>query len=60
MGLKHQYTVEEVIEIVNTLSVKDREIVNKQIVSTLLNTKNILDVISPYHKKYEQTYKNLA
>ena len=60
MEVKHQYTVEEVVEIVNSLSVEDKEKVIVKVQETTLNEKEILDRISPFHNKFEKTYKALA
>lgn len=60
MDLQHTYTVEEVLEIALTLKPEDRKIVQEEIQKSLLNEKEILDRISPFHQKYEETYKALA
>ncbi|MEX8546367.1 MAG: hypothetical protein V5804_02090 [Mucilaginibacter sp.] len=60
MDLNHNYTVEEVLEIALTLKPEDRKKVQEEIQKSLLNEKEILDKISPFHQKYEATYKTLA
>lgn len=60
MDLQHTYTVEEVLEIALTLKPEDRKIVQEEIQKSLFNEKEILDKISPFHQKYEATYKALA
>lgn len=60
MDLQHTYTAEEVLEIALTLKPEDRKIVQEEIQKSLLNEKEILNKISPFHQKYEETYKTLA
>lgn len=60
MNLQHTYTVEEVLEIALTLKLEDRKVVQEEIQKYLFNKKEILDRISPFHQKYEETYKALA
>lgn len=60
MELKKQYTVEEVIEIVNTFSLADKKKVEVEIRKSMLNENEILQIINPIHKKFEETYKALA
>ena len=60
MDSQHTYTVKEVLEIALTLKPEDRKIVQEEIQKSLLNEKEILDTISPFHKKYEATYKALS
>ena len=60
MDSQHIYTVEEVLEIALTLKPEDRKIVLEGVQKSLLNEKEILDKISPFHEKYEATYKALA
>ncbi|HCN83893.1 MAG TPA: hypothetical protein DIT07_09785 [Sphingobacteriaceae bacterium] len=60
MNSQHTYTVEEVLEIALTLKPEDRKIVQEEIQKSLLNEKEIIDKISPFHQKYEATYKALS
>jgi hypothetical protein len=60
MDTQHKYTVQEVLEIALKLEPQERELVQKEIQKSLLNEKDILDRINPYHSKYEETYKKLA
>ncbi len=60
MDQQHMYSVEEVLEIVLTLKPEDRKALQEEIQKSLLNEKDILDKISPIHKKYEATYKALS
>lgn len=60
MDTQHKYTVEEVLEIALKLDSKERDLIQKEIQKSLLNEKDILDRINPYHHKYEETYKKLA
>ncbi len=60
MDLQHTYTIEEVLEIALTLKPEDRKIVQEEIQKSLFNEKEILDRITPFHQKYEATYKDLA
>jgi len=57
MEVKHQYTVEEVIEIVNSLSAEDKEKV-RTIIST--KDKTFEDFVKEDFVKYEATFKALA
>jgi len=45
------------LEIALTLKSEDRKIVQEEIQKSLFNEKEILDKISPFHQKYEATYK---
>ena len=57
MEIKEKYTVEEVIEIVNSLSAKDREIIK----STLfLEEAELERLIKEDFSKYEATFKALS
>ncbi len=60
MDLQHIYTVEEVLEIALTLKIEDRKIVQEQIQKSLFEEQEILEKITPFHQKYEATYKALA
>lgn len=60
MDQQRNYTVEEVLEIALTLKPEDRKLVLEGVQKSLLNEKEILDKISPFHEKYEATYKALA
>ncbi len=60
MDLQHIYTAEEVLEIALSLKPNDRKFVQEEIQKSLLNEKEIIDKISPFHEKYEATYKALA
>ena len=60
MDSQHIYTVEEVLEIALTLKLEDRKIVLEGVQKSLLSEKEILDKISPFHQRYEATYKTLA
>ncbi len=60
MDLQHTYTVEAVLNIALNLKPADRKILQEEIRKPLLNEKEILDRISPFHQKYESTYKALA
>jgi len=57
MEVKHQYTVEEVVEIVNSLSVEDKEKVKTIITS---KDKTFEDLVREDFAKYEATFKALA
>lgn len=60
MDLQHTYTIKKVLEIVLTLKPQDRKIVLEVLLKSLLNEKEILEKISPFHQRYETTYKTLA
>jgi len=60
MDSQHIYTVKEVLEIALTLSAEERKKVQEEIQKSLLNEKEILEKIEPFHKKFEATYKALA
>ncbi len=57
MDLTHQYTVKEVIEIINTLTLKDRGIVKN---SLFLEETDFEILVKEDFKKYDSTFKALA
>lgn len=60
MELNHVYTVEEVLEIVNTFKPEEKIRVRDGIQESLVNKEEIELIMDKYHKKYEATYKALA
>ena len=60
MDSKHNYTVAEVLEIYHTLKPQEKEEIQLEIQKPLFNEKEILNQISPFHNKFEATYKALA
>lgn len=62
MELKEHYTVAEVIEIVNTLSIEDKKIVEKELQKTKFsnNDESFIQMVKEDFKKYEATFKALA
>lgn len=57
MNLQHNYTVEEVLEIVNTLAPKDKEILKSVF---LLEEAEFERLVKEDFSKYEATFKALA
>ncbi len=57
MDLQHNYTVEEVLEIVNTLAPKDKEILKSVF---LLEEAEFERLVKEDFSKYEATFKALA
>ena len=57
MDEQRNYTVEEVLEIVNTLSAKDKEIVKSEL---LLGEAEFERLVKEDFAKYEATFKALA
>lgn len=60
MKPQQTYTVEEVLKIALTLKPEDRKIVLEGVQKSLVDERDVLDKISPFHEKYEATYKALA
>ena len=60
MDLQHTYSVAEVLEIYQTLKPEEKEELQSKIQKIAFNEKEILDKISPFHKKFEETYRVLA
>lgn len=60
MDLQHTYTVAEVLEMAMTLNDEDREKVKVEIEKSLIEPKEVLDRMAPYHKKFQATYRALA
>ena len=57
METNHKYTVEEVLEIVNTLEEKDKETLKSNL---LLNEPEFERLVKEDFSKYEATFKALA
>jgi hypothetical protein len=57
MEKNHKYTVEEVLEIVNTLEEKDKETLKSNL---LLNEPEFEKLVKEDFAKYEATFKALA
>ena len=57
METNHKYTVEEVLEIVNTLEEKDKETLKSNL---LLNEPEFKRLVKEDFAKYEATFKALA
>ena len=57
METNHKYTVEEVLEIVNTLEEKDKETLKSNL---LLNEPEFERLVKEDFAKYEATFKALA
>lgn len=62
MDLKDKYTLDEVIEIVNTLSNEDKKLVEKEIIKNVFLNKNesFIKMVKEDFTKYESTFKALA
>lgn len=57
MDSQRNYTIEEVLEIVNTLSAKDREIIKSEL---LMSEAEFERLVKEDFAKYESTFKALA
>jgi hypothetical protein len=57
MGSQHKYSVQEVLEIVNTLSPNDREIIKSEL---LLGEAEFERLVKEDFAKYDATFKALA
>lgn len=57
MDLSHKYTVEEVLEIVNSLPIREREILKNAL---FLNEADFENLEKVDFNKYEATFKTLA
>ncbi len=60
MDSQHSYTSEEVLEIALKLKPEERKALQQEIQKSLFDEQEILEKISPFHQKYEATYKALA
>lgn len=60
METQHTYTAEEVLEIALKLKPEERKILQQEIQKSLFDEQEILNKISPFHQKYETTYKALT
>ncbi|MDX2191417.1 MAG: hypothetical protein SFY32_16305 [Bacteroidota bacterium] len=59
MELKENYTVNEVVEIVNKLSPNEKVLV-RDILNNNISNKEIAEIMNIFHLKYEDVYKSLA
>jgi hypothetical protein len=61
MGFETEHiSYEQLLELVNKLSVEDKLRLKKEAFSDDLNALEIDAIMDNYHKRYEQTYKDLA
>jgi hypothetical protein len=61
MGFENEHiSYEQLLELVNQLSLEDKLRLKKEIFPDDINEAEINSIMDAYHKKFEQTYKDLA